>query len=311
MKDASRLVSLWALAGCFTSACGTTLRSHTPANGPVNTRLSRPNGTQAAPAATLAENSLVGPGPHSCTANFATASAATKLTCMQALASSTPPPTACVESVIELLIASDGSVDHHIVAAALDVLRACGKDASPAAERLAALLAHRCRLYTNRDKSEVMRLRSYILLTLADIGFPRSAEAALRDVLAHVDGRMMAFELAAAARTSCSLGPRGRSFVPQLVSILDEQVGDELLSLARYDQRFPMQEATTAKIESVRALGLICTKSDTSALERLADLSTGSVGVDPRVAAAAHAALESINRHSVDKPSQRSEECER
>lgn len=198
------------------------------------------------------------------------------------------PVIAAKRSLRELtsfLSRSDGTTDHLAVAAALDELRAMGKRAAPAAETLSALLAHRAPLYRDRDKSEVVRLRAYVLVTLSEIGFPASAEWALFDTLAHVDDRITAREIGAAARAARSLGPRARDLAPHLLDALNLAIlGEEELTLERYAPDVPANEATTIQIEVVRALGAIAAHDDAAVLGTLRQLSDGRSGepLDPR-----------------------------
>ncbi len=202
-----------------------------------------------------------------------------------------------LRAITDFLARSDGATDHLAVAAALDELRAMKSKAMPAAETLSALLPHRAALYRDRDKSEVVRLRAYIMVTLTDIGYPQSAEWALFDTLALVDDRITSREVGAAARAARSLGSRGRALAPYLVDALTLTVlGEEEFTLERYAPDFPPSEATTIQIEAVRALAAVAAPEDTDALRILRQLSerrTGEV-VDARVVKEARRAVETI-----------------
>ncbi|HYI07876.1 MAG TPA: hypothetical protein VEK57_02290 [Thermoanaerobaculia bacterium] len=174
-----------------------------------------------------------------------------------------------LRSALTLLTHADGHTDHLQLAAALDALRALRHDAAPAAETLSALLPHRSRLYEDRDKTLVIRLRSYILVTLSEIGYPESAMPALFDILAHVDERMTALEVGAAVRAAGSLGPRGRELASYLLDTLADRFAGEEFSLDRYDSDFPPAEATTVYVETIRALGRICSAEDAGILAAL------------------------------------------
>jgi len=100
-----------------------------------------------------------------------------------------------VAALCEFLRHCDGATDHRAVAAVLDRLRTLGAGASGAGETLSDLLGHRSSLYRDRDKIQVVRLRSYILVTLSDIGVPRSSEPLLADAIEHCDERLMAVEI--------------------------------------------------------------------------------------------------------------------
>ena len=206
-----------------------------------------------------------------------------------------PPAEARLGELSALLSRSDGATDDALIVAALDELRAMGPRAAPVAETLGRLLRHQSALYQDRDKSLVVRLRGYLLVTLSEIGFPASAEPALWDVLAHVDERMVAMELGAAARAVASLGPRGCALAPHLIAVLSARLSEEEFSLERYGPRFPPLEATTVQLEAVRSLGRVCRYEDPeviAALRRLLDEPEGAL--DPRVVREARRALQLI-----------------
>ena len=83
------------------------------------------------------------------------------------------------KSLCDVLARSDGATDEAVIVAALDQLRAMGKDAAPAAETLSGLLSHRSKLYRDRDKYSVVRLRAYVMVALSEVGVPSSALPAL------------------------------------------------------------------------------------------------------------------------------------
>jgi cytochrome oxidase Cu insertion factor (SCO1/SenC/PrrC family) len=189
----------------------------------------------------------------------------------------------------DVLAHADGNTGAAQVAAAIDVVRA--QHASNAAEALVALLPHRSALFAGRDKDEVIRLRAYILATLADIGVPPSARPALLDILAHVDAGNSPLEVAAAAHAVATLGERGREFTPHLLTALGVRLSVEELSLARFEQDYPPSEATTAQLELVRALGRIAPADDRdlhTALEQVID----DPERDPRLVAEARRVLD-------------------
>lgn len=198
----------------------------------------------------------------------------------------------------EFLAESDGSRDDAVIAAALDVIRSLGRRAAPIADRLAKLLVHRCRLYKGRDKMQVVRLRSYLFVTLADIGFPPTAVPFLLDSVAHVEERTAAVEAASAARATGSLGPGGRQLAPYLLRTLSEPFSEEEMSLDRYQLDFPQNEATTAQLEAIRALGRVAAMEDRQVIESLTALAErpSSDRMDPRVGPEARKALAQIRK---------------
>lgn len=203
------------------------------------------------------------------------------------------------KSICELLAHSDGSTDDAVIASALDVLRSAGPKAAPAAETLSGLLPHRSPLYRGRDKFQVVRLRAYIMVTLSEIGFPRSAMPALLDTLANLDERMSPVEVAAAARAAASLGRGGRDLEPYLLEALLLRVSPEELSLERYEQEFPPEEATTVQLEVVRALARISSADDRDVVDRLREVAAlRSDLLDPRLQQEATRALAIIEGES-------------
>lgn len=202
-----------------------------------------------------------------------------------------------LRALTDFLARSDGATDHLAIAAALDELRAMKSKAAPAAETLSALLPHRAKLYRDRDKAEVVRLRAYIVLTLSEIGYPESAEWALFDILANADDRISAREVGAAARATRSLGRRGRALAPHLIDALSlTWLSEDEFSLERYAPDFPAGEATTIQVEAVRALASVAAPDDAEVLRVLRQLSEDRSGeaVDRRVAAAARRAVETL-----------------
>lgn len=234
------------------------------------------------------------PGLQSCLARLRQSDLGEQLACLRRLQAAGPAASAATKTLTEMLVRSDGATDHLLIAAVLDVLRSMGTSAAPAAETLSGLLPHRSKLYTDRDKILVVRLRAYILVTLSDIGFPSSARPALLDTLAHVDQRMTAVEVGAAARAVRSLGLSGRAFAPYLLDMLIERFTEEF-SLKRYEPEFPPEEATTVQLEALRALARVCSPEDQSVLTVVRQLAEDrSDELDPRVVREAQLALELI-----------------
>jgi hypothetical protein len=236
------------------------------------------------------------PGPKACLENLQAMDVAAQSRCLRRVLESGTPGAADLTRLVDFLAGSDGTTDHLLIASVLDVLRAMGSNGAPATETLSGLLPHRSRLYKERDKVLVVRLRAYIMVTLSEIGLPSSALPALLDTLALMDVRMTAFEVGAAARAVGSLGPRGRDLATYLLDTLIERFSAEEFSLERYDPQFPPHEATTVHLEAVRALGLVCSADDQevlTVLRRLAE-GPGRDELDPRVKQEAQRALKLI-----------------
>ena len=80
-------------------------------------------------------------------------------------------------------------------------------------DTLVPLLSERARLYQQRDKYEVRRLRAYVLLTLADTGNADAAIPYIYDYIANAEEYGPGFEAGAGARAAGMLGPRSREFL--------------------------------------------------------------------------------------------------
>jgi hypothetical protein len=155
------------------------------------------------------------------------------------------------KALAQALRQCDGTTDHHQVAAYLEALRAMGPRAASAADTLVQFLPERSPLYKDRDKSDALRLRSFLLVTLADVGVPRTALPFIVESLAASN---MAHPFAAAARAAGARGPDAGVCIPFLLRALDPAFHDELITLDRYDA-VPDAEQTTGRLEAIRALG--------------------------------------------------------
>ncbi|HMB54219.1 MAG TPA: hypothetical protein VKU40_12940 [Thermoanaerobaculia bacterium] len=200
-----------------------------------------------------------------------------------------------VETATARLAAAGAGSDPFRVAADLDVLRAAGPAARPVAPVVAALLPYRHPLYRDRDKLLVVRLRAYLVVTLAEIGAAEAALPALEDSLGNVDEQSAVLELAAAARASRSLGPRGRPFIPYLLEAITLRRASEEISLERFAPEVPAGEATTVQLEAVAALAELLTPEDREEVASLTNVAEYRAdGLDRRLVEAARAAVERI-----------------
>jgi len=165
------------------------------------------------------------------------------------------------------------------------------------------MLSYEAAIYQDRDKWEVLRLRSYILLTLGEIGFPDSAIPFLEDALAYVDERMNAVELASAIKVVGNLGVEGSRFGESIISAYNRIFSDEEFSLKNYELGFSKDEATTTQLEIVRSIGKICNKKDDYAIKFLNSVlgSSDDFGVDKRVVDEAQRSLNIISQKKSDK----------
>lgn len=227
-----------------------------------------------------------------------------KMLCLRRLKASGPAAEAATPVLCDLLDQSDGATSHLLVASVLDVFRSLGPRAAPAAETLSRLLPQRHKLYRDRDKWLVIRLRSYITVTLSEIGFPSSALPAVLDTLAHADEQMTAMEIGAAVRAAGSLGPRGHDLAPYLLDTLTQRISEEEFSLERYESQFPPGEATTVQLEAVRSLGRISSAKDGEVLTALRQLAANQsqYELDARVVREAQRALELLEQKQGERP---------
>ena len=198
----------------------------------------------------------------------------------------------------EMLTRSDGATDDRVVATCLEALRSFGRDAAPAGNTLSALLSHRCKLYRERDKMLVVRLRACIMVTLSEIGVPPSARQPLLDSLANIDSGIPPIEIGAAARAVGCLGEEGRAFIPYLLAALAEKFSEEEFCLDEYAPQLPLKDTTTIELEAIRALGRICRAQDRDVLAVLRRLSEDPESglAEKRVMREAQAAIRIIDQ---------------
>lgn len=197
------------------------------------------------------------------------------------------------DRLADLLSTSDSRTDHRVIGGLLDEIRRRGDADIGLSEQLAKLLPHQSALYQNRDKWNVIRLRSYLFATLADIGFPNSAMPDLADALAFVDERMAAVEIGSAIHVAGTLGDDGRQFLPYMLRAISQRFAEEEFSLSRYAVDFPREEATTVQLEVIRTaekIGLATDKELLTVLRAIADSPSYSA-LDPRFVAASRRAL--------------------
>ena len=201
------------------------------------------------------------------------------------------------QSLLQIWQRATGATDDKLLAATLDVFRAMRNAGQPAAPELAQYLGHESAVYWDRDQLEVIRLRSYLMVTLGDIGLPVAAYPHLLDSLAHIDERVFALEVGSAARAVRSAqGASRKRFIRHLLQIVPKAFAEEEFSLARYSVDFPDHEVTTCQLEAIDTLAVLCGPDDQRAidlLERLSELPKDSRW-DRRAIDAAKRALKSI-----------------
>jgi Uncharacterized protein SCO1/SenC/PrrC, involved in biogenesis of respiratory and photosynthetic systems len=194
------------------------------------------------------------------------------------------------------LLRCNRHTDHKVIAGYITEIRKIAIHSTITSEILSSMLSYQSEIYQDRDKWEVLRLRSYILLALGETGFPDSAIPFLEDALAYVDERMNVVELASAIRAVGNLGEKGSQFGETIISAYNRIFSDEEFCLNRYEVGFSKAEATTVQVEIVRSLAKICNKKDDYAIEFLNSIlaSSDHPGVDKRVISEAHRSLNII-----------------
>ena len=186
--------------------------------------------------------------------------------------------------------------NHKVIAGFVTEVRNSGIHSIAISEILSSMLPYQAEIYQDRDKWEVLRLRSYILLALGEIGFPDSAVPMLVDALAYVDERMKVVELGSAIKVVGNLGEEGCLFEESVISAFNMVFSDEEFSLNKYETSFSKDEATTIQIEIVRSLGKICSQNDDYAIKFLNSVlaSSDDFGFDKRVIKEAQQSLHNI-----------------
>ncbi len=164
--------------------------------------------------------------------------------------------------VITALGRCDGTSSEGELSAYLESLQSMGVAAGPAAaEPLVALMQERSPLFRNRDKLRLHHIRAFMLVTLAEIGTPRSALPLILDGLANSENNNP-YVFAAAARAAASLGPEARATVPLLLRAFNGGLRDEFLSFETLgSHRSSTGEYTSCLVEAIRALAKMGTEA--------------------------------------------------
>lgn len=186
--------------------------------------------------------------------------AAVRLAAVQALRRYGKMAAPALPGVIAGIKECDGETPMPLFIGYLDLLRSMGKDAARAGASLVAQLPERSALYKGRNATFVHAMRSYVLVTLADIGVPKTALPFVLDGLNNTaPGAVHAY--AAAARAAGALGPGAREAVPGLLRALSKDFYDPPLSLRTFDDLLSHlsvgQAETSARIEAIRALAKV------------------------------------------------------
>jgi HEAT repeat protein len=158
-----------------------------------------------------------------------------------------------VPPVVRALRRSAGQTDHRLIGAYLDILRAVGPPAHAAVPVLTGMLAEHALVYQGRQSQPALAVRSYVLLTLADVGITVHAIPTIIDVLANEQSVRM---IAAGARAAGALPDGQESVVPFLLRLLERGFADSVISLSPIETTFfvPQPLRTSGRLEVIRAL---------------------------------------------------------
>jgi hypothetical protein len=143
------------------------------------------------------------------------------------------PCSPSTQVICDKLLRCTRFTDHKVIAGYITEARKMPMPSTVIAETLSSMLSYQSGIYQGRDKWEVVRLRSYILLTLGETGFPDSAIPSLEDALAYVDERMSVVELASAINVVGNLGEKGSRFGKSIIGAYNRVFSDEEFGLNR------------------------------------------------------------------------------
>ncbi len=175
-----------------------------------------------------------------------------------------------VATLVEQLEGVNRTTVNWHLGAYLDLARAIGPQASDATGAILKLLPETADYYKGRGRTWVPYIRSYLLITLADIGMPKEALPFVIDLLANADSRL---GFTAAAIAAGALGPDAHQAVPILIERgLKKDFGSAPITFESFLLAFsPTNTYTFARIEAIRALGKIGPKAK-AAIPILEDL---------------------------------------
>lgn len=191
--------------------------------------------------------------------------------------------------------------DHYSIAALLSEVRHCGRTSDSLKTKLLELMSHRASIYDGRLKSEVIRLRAYVLLTLVDTGNSKATYPYICDYVKNADDYGLAYETGVGVYAAGTLGPLADELLDDLVNLFHREFSEPEFSLDRYSLEFPPLESTSVKLEIIHAIRKIGVANNERALELLqacaANKYKGAFG-DSRIADAASSIL--LNGHGPD-----------
>jgi hypothetical protein len=151
-----------------------------------------------------------------------------------------------------ILSSASGETPEDVLGQAMEGLRVLGARASTTVPVLRSYLTPSARVFQDRVPEETSRLRSFAMVTLAQIGAGSDAEPLILEQLSTSD---RPYDIASAALAARLSNPRMVTAVPYLTRLIEAAGHDDLFSLDRFSPIFPDHEATTAQQEAIRALG--------------------------------------------------------
>jgi hypothetical protein len=194
----------------------------------------------------------------------------------RALCAFGPDARAAVTPVIDLLQTANSKTDIDELAEFIQLLRAIGRDAIPAASILVDWLAQDSPLYAGRSRLQLQLFRAHLLETLSHLGTPESALPHIQDALLNSAYPHMVKLYAAAARAAADLGPKAESCIPGLMRALNSDFGIDYVNFDGWQMKWNAQHVyTTAQAEAIRALAKIGEPAG-AALPRLKELASGA-----------------------------------
>jgi HEAT repeat protein len=201
--------------------------------------------------------------------------------------------------VVAAFIRHDGTGAPKVVAGYLEVLRGFGIASTSVRNALVEALSERLPLYSNREEADAHALRSYILVTLVDIG--GATPGAMPHILDYLNnGELdMQYAFAASARAVATHDSSGKEAVPLLQRALDLEYNDKAIHFDYFQSNtIPSGKQTSARLEAIKALERIgrAAKSALPLLERLAELQGEPKSDLPSCKEAALKAIASIER---------------
>lgn len=190
--------------------------------------------------------------------------------------------------------------DAQRIGAVLDLLRGQGAQAAAAVPALTAMLPEGATLYQGMAPEAADEVRTFTLVTLAEIGITVEAVPAIIDGLAN-SNHAKAFGAAARAAGALPQGREKQGMVPFLLRALEPDYPDYPFTFLRFAlwPAVPPEHLTTARLEAIDAIAKIgppAAREATRLLRERAQDTKEIPGVRESSSAAAARALEGLSR---------------